>query len=67
MRRFKIILFPDPEKKVVAFEVQADTVDVDPRGNAVFKTAGATVGVVSNAAYQVVKEIVTTEKTIVKK
>ena len=66
-RNFKVMLFPNPEKKVVSFPVQADYVEIDPRGNAIFKTAGVIVGIVSNAAYQFVKEMVVTEKTIVSK
>jgi hypothetical protein len=64
-RKFKIMLFPNPERKVMAFEVKADTIDIDPRGNAIFKVDGRIVGIVSNPAYQFVKEIV--EVTVISK
>jgi len=67
MRNFKIRLFPDPEKKVLIYTVMADYVEIDPRGNAIFKTDGKIVGIVSNPAYQVIKEVVTVEKEIIKK
>lgn len=57
MRKFQVTLFPNPERKVLSFPVQADTIDVDPRGNVIFKIDGRTVGIVSNPAYQYVKEI----------
>ena len=57
-RKFQVMLFPNPERKVLTYTVHADTVELDPRGNAIFKTDGRIVGIVSNPAYQVVKEIV---------
>jgi hypothetical protein len=65
MRKFQITLFPNPERKVITFPVQADTIDIDPRGNVMFKVDGRLVGVVSNPAYQVIKEI--KEITVVSK
>ena len=56
MRKFQVVLFPNPEKKIIVFNIQADTIDIDPRGNAIFKTDGRIVGIVSNPAYQYVKE-----------
>jgi hypothetical protein len=47
------------------YTVNADYLEIDPRGNAVFKTDGRIVGIVSNPAYQIIKEIVEVE--IVKK
>jgi hypothetical protein len=68
MRNYKVRLYHNPEtKKTPEFLVQADTIDIDPRGNCVFKIDGRIVGVVSNPAYQFVKEIVVREKTIVTK
>lgn len=58
MRKFNVVLFPNPEKKVMAFPVHADTIDVDHRGNVIFKVDGRIVGVVSNPAYQYIKETV---------
>ena len=57
MRKFQVVLFPNPEKKTIAFHILADTIDVDPRGNVIFKTGGGVVGVVSNPAYQYIREI----------
>jgi hypothetical protein len=65
MRTFKVVLFPNPEKKVMTFPVMAETIDVDPRGNVIFKTDGRTVGVVSNPAYQYIKEV--KEETLISK
>lgn len=57
-RKFQVMLFPNPERKVMTYTVQADTIDIDPRGNAIFKVDGRIVGIVSNPAYQVVKEVI---------
>lgn len=67
MRKFNVILFPNPERKIVSFPVRADTLDIDNRGNVIFKNDGRIVGVVSNPAYQVVKEVVEVEQVIIKK
>lgn len=64
-RTFKVVLFPDPERKVMMYTLVADNLEIDPRGNAIFKTDGRVVGIVSNPAYQVVKEVV--EKTVISK
>jgi hypothetical protein len=65
MRNFTVMMFPNPERKVLKYTVNADYLEIDPRGNAVFKTDGRIVGIVSNPAYQIIKEIVEVE--IVKK
>lgn len=57
-RNYRVRLFPDPDRKIMAFDVNADTVEIDGRGNAVFKTDGRVVGLVSNPAYQYVREFV---------
>ena len=67
MRNFKIVLFPNPEKRVITFSVLADLVELDPRGNAIFKTDGRVVGVVSNPAYQYIKEIIELEVNVISK
>jgi hypothetical protein len=64
-RKFSVMLFPNPEKKIMSFSVSADTIDIDPRGNAIFKIDGRVMGIVSNPAYQVIRELVEIE--IVKK
>jgi hypothetical protein len=64
-RKFSVVLFPNPEKKIMTFSVSADTLDVDPRGNAIFKDDGRITGIVSNPAYQVIRELVEIE--IIKK
>ena len=64
-RKFSIMLFPNPERKVLLFSILADTLDIDTRGNAVFKIDGRVMGIVSNPAYQIIKEVVEIE--IIKK
>ncbi len=60
-RKFSVVLFPNPEKKIMSFSISADTLDVDPRGNAIFKNDGRVMGIVSNPAYQVIRELVEIE------
>ena len=65
MRKFQIVLFPNPERKTLTFPIAADVVEMDQRGNAIFKTDGRVVGIVSNPAYQYIKEII--EVTVISK
>ena len=67
-RKFNIVLFPNPERKVLNFNINADFIEVDQRGNVIFKNGdGKIVGVVSNPAYQIVKEVFMKEKVLLSK